>query len=56
MSEKVQPKHLDMGAVPGTNGVTFRVWAPHAERVYVTGTFNGWGETATPLVKEENGY
>jgi 1,4-alpha-glucan branching enzyme len=58
MSEKAQPveKHSGMGAVPGTNGVTFRVWAPHAEKVYVTGTFNGWSETATPLAKEENGY
>ena len=45
-----------MGASPGANGATFRVWAPHAETVYVTGTFNDWNKTATPLSKEENGY
>ena len=45
-----------MGAIPGAKGVTFRVWAPHAEKVYVTGTFNDWGETSTPLNSEENGY
>src|SRR5664279_1040647 len=46
----------DMGAIPGARGVTFRVWAPHAEKVYVTGTFNGWNKTSTPLVSEKNGF
>ncbi|NTV12322.1 MAG: 1,4-alpha-glucan branching protein [Desulfobulbaceae bacterium] len=45
-----------MGAIPGPSGVTFRVWAPHAEKVYVLGSFNAWQETATPLASEENGY
>ena len=49
-------EHPGMGAMPGAKGVTFRVWAPHAERVYVTGTFNGWSETTTPLTNEENGH
>lgn len=31
---------LEMGATPGRAGVTFRVWAPHARKVFVTGTFN----------------
>jgi 1,4-alpha-glucan branching enzyme len=35
-----------MGAHPGSkdgmHGCAFRVWAPHAERVYVQGDFNGW--------------
>ena len=44
-----------MGAIPGAKGVTFRVWAPHAEKVYVTGNFNAWSKTSTPLVKEKNG-
>ena len=48
--------HPGMGAIPGANGATFRVWAPHAETVYVSGTFNDWNETATPLSNEENGY
>ena len=46
----------DMGAIPGARGVTFRVWAPNAEKVYVTGTFNDWSKTSTPLAKEKNGY
>jgi 1,4-alpha-glucan branching enzyme len=45
-----------MGAVPGERGVSFRVWAPHAEKVCVTGTFNQWSKTMNPLTKEENGY
>jgi 1,4-alpha-glucan branching enzyme len=49
-------KHSGLGAIPGAKGVTFRVWAPHAEKVCVTGTFNDWSETSTPLDREENGY
>ena len=49
-------KHPDLGALPDSGGVTFRVWAPHAEKVYVTGTFNAWSLTATPLAGEANGY
>jgi len=45
-----------MGAMPHAGGVAFRVWAPHAEKVYVTGTFNDWSKTSTPLTREENGY
>lgn len=45
-----------MGAVPHAQGVTFRVWAPFADDVYVTGTFNEWAETAVPLQPEANGY
>src|ERR1700758_3752817 len=58
MSEKTNTviKHPAMGAIPGATGVTFRVWAPHAEKVYVTGTFNDWSETSTPLAREEKDY
>jgi len=45
-----------MGAIPNAQGVTFRVWAPHAKKVYVIGSFNDWNETSTPLVSEQNGY
>jgi 1,4-alpha-glucan branching enzyme len=49
-----------MGATPYAAragvGVTFRVWAPHASAVRVTGPFNGWSATATPLFSEGNGY
>lgn len=58
MEEKTRAmaKHPGMGAIPTAEGVTFRVWAPHAEKVYLTGTFNDWNETSTPLVSEQNGY
>ena len=49
-------KHPGMGAIPHAKEVTFRVWAPHAEKVYVTGTFNDWSKVSTPLAGEENGY
>lgn len=49
-------QHPGMGAVPGAQGVSFRVWAPHAEKVYLIGSFNDWNETSTPLVSESNGY
>ena len=45
-----------MGAIHHAKGVTFRVWAPHAEKVYVTGTFNNWSKTSTPLTREKNDY
>jgi 1,4-alpha-glucan branching enzyme len=45
-----------MGALPYDDGVTFRVWAPHADEVAVVGTFNNWLQTAHPLAREGNGY
>ena len=45
-----------MGSVPYRGGTTFRVWAPHAERVAVMGTFNDWSPSAHPLTQEGNGY
>ena len=35
MTEKARTlaKHSGMGAIPNGKGVTFRVWAPHAENV-----------------------
>jgi 1,4-alpha-glucan branching enzyme len=44
-----------MGALPFEQGVAFRVWAPHAEAVFVIGDFNAWDEQRHPLVKEEHG-
>ncbi|MEO6513438.1 MAG: alpha-amylase family glycosyl hydrolase [Candidatus Saccharimonadales bacterium] len=43
-----------MGAIAGRKGVSFRVWAPFAEAVAVTGSFNNWGEH--PLESELDGY
>ena len=58
MTEKARTmaEHSGMGAIPHTKGVTFRVWAPHAEKVYLIGTFNGWSESSIPLFNEKNGY
>ena len=39
-----------------SNGITFRVWAPHAKKVYVTGSFNDWKKTTERLYSERNGY
>ncbi|MBX7245407.1 MAG: alpha amylase C-terminal domain-containing protein [Candidatus Sumerlaeaceae bacterium] len=40
-----------MGAVTTTGGVSFRVWAPHANSVHVRGSFNGYG-LGNPLTSE----
>jgi 1,4-alpha-glucan branching enzyme len=37
------------GKVGGVAGVNFAVWAPNAERVSVTGDFNGWDAERHPL-------
>ena len=48
--------HPGMGALPFSAGCAFRVWAPFAEQVFVTGTFNKWSEDCNPLVSEGKGY
>jgi 1,4-alpha-glucan branching enzyme len=45
-----------MGAVCHSEGVFYRVWAPHAEGVSVVGTFNNWDENANPMLSEDNGH
>src|ERR1700680_3613988 len=45
-----------MGATPFDTGVTFRVWAPFASGVNVSGTFNAWSVAANPLFEEADGY
>lgn len=44
-----------MGALPHETGTAFRVWAPNAEAVFVTGDFNDWSDDA-PMTAEENGF
>jgi 1,4-alpha-glucan branching enzyme len=51
-----ETKIRDMGAIPHAGGVGFRVWAPHAQRVSVIGSFNGWDGDKHPMKAEENGY
>lgn len=36
-------------SVNGVHGVHFAVWAPNAERVSVTGSFNGWDNRTHPM-------
>jgi 1,4-alpha-glucan branching enzyme len=45
-----------MGARCVDSGVSFRVWAPNADEVYVAGVFNDWEARANPLAREEGGY
>ncbi len=45
-----------LGSMPYPGGVTFRVWAPSAPWVRVSGTFNQWSTTANHLASEGNGY
>ncbi|MCY7350889.1 MAG: alpha amylase C-terminal domain-containing protein [Cytophagaceae bacterium] len=45
-----------MGAIAHSDGVFFRVWAPHADKVFVIGDFNDWSHDAHPLRHEEGGY
>ena len=48
-----------MGAnlTPARDGATFRVWAPGAKDVFVTGSFTGWTNVdAGRLVKDAGGY
>jgi 1,4-alpha-glucan branching enzyme len=39
----------------GGSGVSFRVWAPHADAVSVAGSFNGFSDDANPLAREDGG-
>jgi 1,4-alpha-glucan branching enzyme len=45
-----------MGAIVAPEGVGFRVWAPHAETVAVTGDFVEWDAAGIPLSGENGGY
>ncbi|NTV53869.1 MAG: DUF3459 domain-containing protein [Syntrophaceae bacterium] len=50
-----ETKKKGPGAVPHAGGVSFRVWAPHAQRVSVIGSFNDWDGDKHPMQSEENG-
>jgi 1,4-alpha-glucan branching enzyme len=51
-----ETKFKGMGAIPHSCGVRFRVWAPHAKKVSVIGSFNGWDGGINPMQAEENGF
>jgi 1,4-alpha-glucan branching enzyme len=44
-----------MGAFPRAGGTAFRVWAPHARRVAVVGTFNDWDGRRHAMESEAGG-
>jgi len=50
-----ETKISGMGSMLHAHGVAFRVWAPHAQRVSVIGSFNAWDNTRHPMQAEENG-
>ena len=43
-----QEFYTGMGATPHESGVAFRVWAPHADAVYVVGSSTTGRRTRTP--------
>ncbi len=54
-AEREQDHGTEAGAIPYDGGTTFRVWAPHAERVFVVGDFNDWESGADELSREKSG-
>lgn len=49
-------QHIEgMGPIVLDTGVAFRVWAPHADRVCVVGSFNNWNAEANPMEPEDGG-
>ena len=47
--------HYYFGFHRNPNGWYYREWAPGADRVYLTGDFNGWDRRACPLTRLDNG-
>ena len=45
-----------MGSVVHKNGVLFRLWAPHAKKIFVTGDFCDWNKEAIEMISISNGY
>jgi len=52
---KAATKIKGMGAMLHSQGVAFRLWAPHAQRVSVIGSFNNWDAAVHPMKAEKNG-
>lgn len=54
--ETIIKRSPGMGCIINEGLTTFRVWAPNAEKIFVTGTFNEWNDHDLELEHEENGY
>lgn len=50
-----QEKTIALGAHLRNDGVSFCVWAPFADAVWVMGDFNDWSRDATPLSRSDGG-
>ena len=48
--------HPGMGAIVHDGGTAFRVWAPHADKVFLTGSFNDWSDDREPMAPEPGGF
>jgi 1,4-alpha-glucan branching enzyme len=46
---------FNRGQQDGERGVFYREWAPGAERLYLTGDFNGWDRGSHPLTRDQYG-
>lgn len=51
----VLPDPAPLGPTYHEGGTTFRVWAPHADRVFVSGDFNGWATDVDELARGLDG-
>lgn len=47
--------HLYFGFHRTADGWVYREWAPAADKLFLTGDFNGWNLTSHPMNREENG-
>jgi 1,4-alpha-glucan branching enzyme len=47
--------NIRKGATPYKGGCRFAVWAPHAEEVFVVGTFNDWNKTVHLMTRNKDG-
>lgn len=54
-SKPLASKLPGMGAIVHSCGTDFRVWAPNASAMHVTGTFNDWADPGLPLAQEGGG-
>lgn len=55
-SSHVADASRELGSTPLVGGgVSFRVWAPHAEAVSVVGSFNDWNAARHPLARDASG-
>ncbi len=55
METTVETVQTGMGVTILEHGAAFRLWAPHADAVYVIGSFNGWSGDAHPMQREDQG-